>query len=124
MPDIPEEAVQAAAEALSALSDHPPVYWQIEARAALEAAMPILEQRLRHEISAWLIRDGKRSLREHRKAPDTDNLGLGWAGAFIGAGLMVEAGYPMRRADLPEEATDDSQSPTLEQSALPKEENR
>ena len=106
MPEIPEEAVQAAAEALAALSDHPPVFWQIEARTALEAAMPVLEQHFRQDLSEWLMRVGQCAMRDHRNAPDTDQLGYGWAGAFISAGILVEDGYPKRRAEpsaLPEE---------------------
>lgn len=101
MPDIPEEAIQAAAEAIGreyeSLRE-----WDREAfaRAALEAAMPVLEERFRQEIGGWLLRVGQRVLRDEKRDPEPDNLGFGWAGAFIGAGIMVEDGHPkIRRGD-------------------------
>lgn len=42
MPDIPKEAVQAAAQAIAALYEPSPDSWETEARAALEAALPYL----------------------------------------------------------------------------------
>lgn len=104
MPDIPEEAVQAAAEALSALSDHPPVYWQIEARAALEAAMPVLEKQLRQKLGEWLMRVGRSAMRDERNPVEPDPRGRGWAEAFIAASILVENGYPKGRGDDSQEA--------------------
>lgn len=109
MLELPEEAVQAAAEALAARSDHPPAFWQTEARSALEAAMPVLEKHMRREFGEWLIRFGKRALKDDRNATDTDGLMFGWAGGLIGAGVFLENGYPERRggaAAQPEETTD------------------
>lgn len=42
MPEIPQEAVQAAAAAIAALYAPSPDSWEREARAALEAALPHL----------------------------------------------------------------------------------
>jgi len=105
MPDIPEEAVQAAAEALSALSDHPPLYWEVEARAALEAAIPILEKHLRQTLADWFMGVGQDMLQDPRNAPGAGSgVGYGWAGAMIGASILVAGGYPKERGDDSQEA--------------------
>lgn len=45
MPDLPEDAVRAAAEALAEHFNHPdPDSWEKEARAALVAALPHLQR--------------------------------------------------------------------------------
>lgn len=103
MPDLPEEAVQAAALALAAYyagEDGDPsltaASFEGEARAALEAALPALENHLRQELGAWLVRVGQQAMRDKPTAPGWDKLDMGWAGAFIGAGVLVEGGYPKR----------------------------
>jgi hypothetical protein len=68
MPDLPEEAVQAATAAITNLScEHEGFCFECEARAALEAAAPVLAAQARAQALRDAV-EGKVTLEEHTAA--------------------------------------------------------